>query len=67
MAGRAQAAGTHVMGATITATDVRQPKTPQSKADAPVSLKNAIRSFALWRAKARRLGRTRNFAERINC
>jgi len=55
------------MGATITATDVRQPKTPQSKADAPVSLKNAIRSFALWRAKARRLGRTRNFAERINC
>jgi len=36
----------------ITAGRAAQPKIAQSKADATRSLKNAIRSFAPWRAKA---------------
>ena len=42
-------------------------KTAQSKAAPRERLKNASRSLVPWRAKARRLGRSRSFAERINC
>jgi hypothetical protein len=46
---------------------VLRPETAQSKADLRRGLKNASRSFAPWRAKARRFRLKVSFAERSNC
>jgi hypothetical protein len=56
-----------VTGTRTTAARTRQPKTPQSKADAQRGLKNVSRDFVLRLAKASGLWRSWRFAERSNC